>query len=281
MRVSDEHFDRHQFEKPTHAVSATRGIGFSDLAAMQLTEHGGTTHKARRCKRWVPPWSASPEKVKRIVAYMLYRNASEGRGEFPEAEFQADNLGFIWKYEAKCREDAARMRLNLDVIGDEAKRAKARERAVCALGFGKVLLSVIFKCYNEGYTSAECSQSLSVPLSPQGVRMYLARANCVARLLYPADCLPFHHSTNPEMYFAPGKRSRSLTRRPRVKPGEGRTNTLPPGSKGRRKPPYRIAEFEAFGLAKEHGYREAAATLNTTMPMIAMLCARHRQRPRD
>jgi hypothetical protein len=255
-------YDRHQFEKPTEIVGAKTGIDFAAVKqGIHITDGGGTTHHANRAKRWTPPWSADISKVRRIVAQMLYLNSTEGRGPFPLEEFEAGPLAFIHKYENVVRERATKVRWDVPHMCDEVKRGAERELAVAGFGYGKLLLSVIHMAYGERMTSAECSQALSVTLSPQGVRQWLCRANTVARRLYPEDCLTPHWTM---------KRSGNW--------GFGMNWNKKYMDKVRRKPAYRVAEFEAFGLAQEFYHKDVAKMLGISVPMVRTLVCRHRHR---
>lgn len=261
-------FDRYQFEKPTKAVNKTNGLAFADIKAMQLTEHGGTTHKSMRPARWVPPWGSDPAKVRRIVAELLWYNSVEGRQPFPVEEFEHDQLAFIYRREDVVRVRAAKTKYNLATMADEARKCAAKEREVAAFGYGKLLLSCVFMCYGQQrYTSSECSQELTVKLSPAGVRQWLRRANTIARRIYPTEVLPLHWTADPARY-ADGRTGLNRDRK-----NFARGN--------RRKKPYRVAEFEAYGLRQEYSESEVADQLGISANMVRVLTNRHRNRQKS
>jgi hypothetical protein len=269
MPVADTHYDRHQFDRAPRAVSAKTGISFADMThGMHVTDYGGVTHKSRRNRRWIPEYAADMDKIRKVVAVLLFLNSTEGKvRDFSqvEAEFNANPLGFIHKYEDIVRERAAKTKWDVARMGDGAKRSATRERAVAAFGYGKLLLSVLHLSFREGMSSTEVSQALTVKLSPQGVRQWLCRAATIARKLYGlGSCPPLHWTARADYHL--GK-------------GLNRNNQTDVHSKGpRRAPDYRVAEFEAYGLLQEFTAVEVADQLGISKHMVRVLALRHRNR---
>jgi hypothetical protein len=193
-----EGYDLHQFSKVPKMVGKTSGISLDDLShdATGKTSGMHVIYKMPSVKP-IPLWTNSDEKIKRVVAHMLWRMAHMTGVGFPEERFQKEPLALALELEDKLKKrcidffQVRNQRAQLSIVGQ--KRSKK-------YGYALLLSSIIYQRYRMNKKSNEISADFKELVSPVGVRQLLSRANVVARIIFPPeDSLPVRKDSNGRM----------------------------------------------------------------------------------
>ncbi len=179
-------FDRNQFargRKSQRVVTAKNGLSFQDTGSMQL----GRTNKQNNA--WgIPPWTASDEKVQRVVIVHLWLLAHMHFTNFPIE---------------RMNDQAGRMALTLEIEQAIAKRcvdfveqdSEMERNAVLTwkisknYGYAKILTKIIYDKFRRNMASNTIAADLEF-MSPSGVRQLSNRMCNTARIIFDDQDAP-------------------------------------------------------------------------------------------
>jgi len=178
-------FDRHQFarrKKDRHIVSADTKISFQDAGGMSIKR----TNKNNNA--WgIPPWTASDEKVQRVVALQLWKMTHMSFAGFPEERFQNDRLALVLELE----NELDRRCVSFVNQGDEMIRTGVHTYKVAKdFGYAKILTQVIYSKYRLGKAANTIAADLNDIVTPNGVRQLANRLCHTARVVFDDQDAP-------------------------------------------------------------------------------------------
>jgi hypothetical protein len=178
-------FDQSQFSrrrKERRIATAETGLTFDDAKGMSIRRTNQNNNA------WgVPPWTASDEKVQRVVALQLWKMVHMSFAMFPEERFQNDRLALVLELE----KELDRRCVSFVEQGNGMIRTGVHTYKVAKdFGYAKILTQVIYSKYRLGKAANTIVADLNDMVSPCGVRQLANRLCHTARVVFDEQDAP-------------------------------------------------------------------------------------------
>jgi hypothetical protein len=168
------------------------------------TEEAAATRRfaATTPRRNAPPWAFSDVKLQRVVAELLWKAVKVcGTATFPEATFESNKIMFVQALDARLR---AKKFKPLKTSVEQKIRERESWLAHDKFGRSALFVAIIYLAYRNGMKSPAIAETVcngDGSISPPFVRQVLAKANIIARSLWPDECFELHHTADTRKYM--------------------------------------------------------------------------------